>query len=193
MIKVGLTGGIGAGKSYVGRIFSQLGIPVFIADIEARKIQLTDTEVIKKMVGLLGKDIYLQNGDINREKLAQIIFNDNIALQKVNEIIHPAVRKAFEKWAKKQTSPYVIQEAAIIFENQQSKNFNKIISVTAPVELKIKRVMERDNISGEDVLKRMKNQLPDEEKIRQSDYVINTDDQQLILPQIIEIHNKLIS
>jgi dephospho-CoA kinase len=145
------------------------------------------------MVGLLGKDIYLQNGDINREKLAQIIFNDNIALQKVNEIIHPAVRKAFEKWAKKQTSPYVIQEAAIIFENQQSKNFNKIISVTAPVELKIKRVMERDNISGEDVLKRMKNQLPDEEKIRQSDYVINTDDQQLILPQIIEIHNKLIS
>jgi dephospho-CoA kinase len=193
MIKVGLTGGIGAGKSYVGRIFSQFGIPVFIADIEARKIQLTNPEVIKKMIDLLGKDIYLQNGDINRKKLAQIIFNDKIVLQKVNEIIHPAVRKAFEEWTKKQTSPYVIQEAAVIFENQQSKNFDKIISVTAPVELKIKRVMGRDNISREEVLKRMKNQLPDEEKIRQSDYVINTDNQQLILPQIIEIHNKLIS
>jgi len=191
MIKAGLTGGIGAGKSYVGKVFSKLGIPIFIADIEARKIQLTNPEVIDKMIHLLGKDIYLQNGDINRKKLAYIIFNDKIALQSVNEIIHPAVRNAFEKWTKKQDAPYVIQEAAIIFENQQSKNFDKIITVTAPVDLKIKRVMERDNISKGEVLKRMKNQLPDEEKTRQSDYVINTNDKKLLLPQIINIHNKL--
>ncbi|MCF8363671.1 MAG: dephospho-CoA kinase, partial [Prolixibacteraceae bacterium] len=124
-------------------------------------------------------------------KLAKIIFNDKIALRKVNNIVHPAVRNAFEKWAKKQDAAYVIQEAAIIFENQQAKNFDKIITVTAPVEIRIKRVMERDNISREEVLKRMKNQLPDEEKIKQSDFVVDTGERQLILPQVIEIHHKL--
>ncbi|MDA3881531.1 MAG: dephospho-CoA kinase [Prolixibacteraceae bacterium] len=192
MLKVVLTGGIGAGKSYVGRIFTKLGIPIFIADIEARKIQLSNSSVIEKLTNLLGNDIYLPNGDINRKKLAHIIFNDKIALQKVNEIIHPAVREAFDKWSKKQKAPFVIQEAAIIFENQQAHNFDKIITVTASTELKIKRVMERDKISRDEVLKRMKNQLSDKIKIEQSDFVINTDEGQLILPQIIEIHKNLI-
>lgn len=192
MLKIGLTGGIGAGKSYIGQIFTKLGVPIFIADIEARKIQLCNAAVIEKLTNLLGNDIYLPNGDINRKKLAQIIFNDKIALQKVNDIIHPAVREAFNKWATKQKASYVIQEAAIIFENQQAHNFDKIITVSAPAELRIKRVMKRDKISRTEVLKRMKNQLPDEIKIEQADFVINTDEGQLILPQIIDIHTKLI-
>lgn len=191
MLKIGLTGGIGAGKSYVGRIFSKLGIPVFIADIEARKIQLTDSDVIEKLINLLGNDIYLPNGDINRKKLANIIFNDKIARQQVNEIVHPAVRNKFNCWANKQTSPYVIQEAAIIFENQQEKNFDRIITVSAPIDERIERIINRDAIRREEVLTRIESQLPDKLKIEKSDFVIYTGKGQLIVPQIIEIHKKI--
>ncbi|MBN1769309.1 MAG: dephospho-CoA kinase [Prolixibacteraceae bacterium] len=191
MLKIGLTGGIGAGKSYVGRIFSKLGIPVFIADIEARKIQLTDSDIIEKLINLLGNDIYLPNGDINRKKLANIIFNDKIARQQVNEIVHPAVRNKFNCWANKQTSPYVIQEAAIIFENQQEKNFDRIITVSAPIDERIERIINRDAIRREEVMQRIESQLPDKLKIEKSDFVIYTGTGQLIVPQIIEIHKKI--
>jgi len=192
MIKVAVTGGIGSGKSVVCKIFEKIGIPVFNADFEAKKLINTSRTIHDKLVSLFGAAIYQSNGDIHRKKMADLIFNDNFALQKVNEIVHPEVRKRFIEWGKEQNSPYIIQEAAIIFESKQTQSFDKIITVTAPLELKIERVIKRDQVSKEEVYKRMQSQLPDEIKIAKSDFVIMNDEIEMIIPQIIEIHNKLI-
>jgi len=192
MICVAITGGIGSGKSVVCKIFEKLGIPVFNADFEAKKLLNSSTTIRNNLTDLLGSDIYQANGDIHRKKMANRIFNDNFALQKVNEIVHPEVRKRFREWAEEQNSPYVIQEAAIIFESGQSHSFDKIITVTAPSELKIERVMKRDHVSREKVLERMNNQLPDELKVEKSDFVIVNDDIEMVIPQIIKIHKKLL-
>lgn len=192
MIKVAVTGGIGSGKSVVCKIFEKIGIPVFNADFEAKKLINTSRTIHDKLVSLFGAAIYQSNGDIHRKKMADLIFNDNFALQKVNEIVHPEVRKRFVEWAKEQNSPYIIQEAAIIFESKQTQSFDKIITVTAPLELKIERVIKRDQVSKEEVYKRMQSQLPDEIKIAKSDFVIMNDEVEMIIPQIIEIHKNLI-
>lgn len=192
MIKVAVTGGIGSGKSVVCKIFEKIGIPVFNADFEAKKLINTSRTIHDKLVSLFGAAIYQSNGDIHRKKMADLIFNDNFALQKVNEIVHPEVRKRFTEWAEEQNSPYIIQEAAIIFESKQTQSFDKIITVTAPLELKIERVIKRDQVSKEEVYKRMQSQLPDEIKIAKSDFVIMNDEVEMIIPQIIEIHKKLI-
>jgi dephospho-CoA kinase len=192
MIKVAVTGGIGSGKSVVCKIFEKIGIPVFNADSEAKKLMSTSSHIHDELISLFGSSIYQPNGDIHRKKMADLIFNDNFALQKVNEIIHPEVRKKFREWAEEQKSPYIIQEAAIIFESGQSDSFDRIITVTAPIELKIERVMKRDLVAREKVLDRMKKQLPDEEKIAKSDFIIVNNDIEMIIPQIIEIHKKLI-
>lgn len=192
MLKVAVTGGIGSGKSIVCKVFRNLGIPIFNADSVAKELMNNNMEIRRQFIEWFGQDIYQENGDIHRKKLAEIIFNDNIALQKVNETIHPAVFNEFIQWAKVQTSPYVMQEAAIIFENGHTDRFDKIITVTAPVEVKISRCMKRDKVSRELVEDRMKNQLPDEYKINRSDFVIVNDDSKMILPQILNIHNTLI-
>ena len=193
MIKVAVTGGIGSGKSLVCGILQKMGVPVFYADAVSKELVNHSSEIRNRLISLLGKDIYLQNGMVHRKKLANIIFNDNIALQKVNSIIHPEVRKAFHIWSEKHVSaPYVVQEAAILFESGQAANFDKIITVTASVELKIERVMKRDNTTRELVLERMYNQLSDEVKIENSDFIIENDNREMILPQIISIHEKLI-
>lgn len=192
MIKVAVTGGIGSGKSVVCKIFEKIGIPVFNADFEAKKLINTSRTIHDKLVSLFGAAIYQSNGDIHRKKMADLIFNDNFALQKVNEIVHPEVRKRFIEWTEEQNSPYIIQEAAIIFESKQTQSFDKIITVTAPLELKIERVIKRDQVSKEEVYKRMQSQLPDEIKIAKSDFVIMNDEVEMIIPQIIEIHKNLI-
>lgn len=192
MIKVAVTGGIGAGKSVVCSVFSKLGIPVFDADSAAKEIINFNKEARSKLIRLFGEDIYLPNDTIHRKKLAEIIFNDQIALRNVNNIVHPLVYDNFKNWTKTQNSPFVIQEAAIVFENGHTDRFDKIITVTAPVEVKIERCLMRDNNSRENVIERMKNQLPDEYKIAHADFVIYNDDKQMILPQIIEIYKKLI-
>jgi dephospho-CoA kinase len=193
MLKVAVTGGIGSGKSIVCRLFSSLGIPVFNADYEANRLMKEDPDVKKNIISAFGNEVYLSNGDIHRKKLADLIFNDNIALRKINGIVHPAVRKSFFNWAEKQTAGYVIQEAAIIFESGASELFDKIITVYAPEELRIKRVMERDSVSREKVLERMNNQLSDEFKISKSDFVIVNNDIDMLIPQVLKIHNNLIS
>ena len=192
MLKLAVTGGIGAGKSIVCQVFQKIGIPVFHADVVAKELTNNNAELRHQLIELFGQDIYQENGDIHRKRLAEIIFNDNFALQKVNEIIHPAVFNSFVQWAMEQNSPYVIQEAAIIFENGHTERFDKIITVTAPTELKIERCMRRDRINRELVLERMKNQLPDEYKIKHSDFVVVNDGMDMILPQILNIHNSLI-
>lgn len=192
MIKIAVTGGIGSGKSIVCKVFEMLGIPVFYADSEAKMLMDGNDELRSQIILLFGEDIYQQNGAIHRKKLASIIFNDKIALLKLNELVHPAVFNEFLSWSKTKDTKYVIQEAAVIFENGHAHRFDKIITVTAPIELKIDRCMKRDNINRELVIERMKNQMPDEEKAKRSDYVIVNDDAQLVLPQILKIHQSLI-
>ena len=191
MIKVGITGGIGSGKSVVCSVFDKLGIPVFSADNAAIALMEKNQLVKTRLIALLGNDIYLKNGALDRKKMAGIIFNDQIVLRKVNEIVHPAVRNEFNSWAEKQTSVYVVQEAAILFESGQTGFFDKIVLVIAPLEMRIERVMQRDNTTRDKVLERMKNQWPDTKKIEQSDFVVLNDNSAMVLPQILEIHQKL--
>ncbi len=191
-LKVGVTGGIGSGKSVVCRIFAQLGIPVFGADQEAKRLMDQNPMVQEKLKKWFGNDIYLSEYLLHRKKLAEIIFNDKIALEKVNELIHPLVREEFRLWANKQLAPYVVQEAAILFETGQETKFDHIVVATADIELRIMRVMNRDGITREKVLDRMKNQIPNEVKIQKANEVVICDDNHLIIPQVIAIHNKLL-
>lgn len=192
MIKVAVTGGIGSGKSIVCKVFQHLGIPVFNADEVAKQLIISQQNIKEGLKALFGASVYRSDGSIDRKMLADIIFNNQLALQKVNQLIHPVVYQAFQSWAKAQCSNYVIQEAAVIFENKHHDRFDVIVTVTAPLEVKIRRCIERDHSTRDDVLSRMKQQLPDEYKIEHSDFVITNDDQQLILPQIIAINKKLI-
>ncbi|MBN2264154.1 MAG: dephospho-CoA kinase [Prolixibacteraceae bacterium] len=190
MLKIGITGGIGSGKSLVCDVFKNLGIPVFNADLAAKHLMNNAPNIKQEISDSFGSDIYLKNNTLDRKKLASKIFNDQIALEKINAIVHPAVRNYFETWAQHQQTAYVIQEAAILYETGQIDQFDKIVLIIAPLEVKIERVMQRDTISRELVLERIKNQLPDSEKISKSDFVILNDGQQMLLPQILNIHNK---
>lgn len=191
MLKVAVTGGIGSGKSIVCLIFEKLGIPVFYADTEAKKLMDGNIEIKNKLINSFGLEIFNDNFQLNRTKFATIIFNNKKALSIVNEIVHPFVRKEFIKWTEQQISSYVIQEAAILFESGQEINFDKIITVKAPVEMRIMRVMNRDNTSLEKVTERINNQIDDEEKCKKSNYVIVNDGKEMLLPQVLNIHNKL--
>src|SRR6056297_4250618 len=192
MIKVGVTGGIGSGKTLICEIFERLGIPVFNADVEAKEIYNSDKEVIEQVQQLFGHEIYHQ-GMLKKDILAKIIFNDSKALDKVNAIVHPKVREYFLDWAEKQTSKYEIEEAAILFESNAYLDLDYIINVHARQDSRIERVMERDNISKEQVLNRMKNQLCDEKRMKLADFTIYNDDERMLLPQVIEIHQKIIN
>jgi dephospho-CoA kinase len=193
MIKVAVTGGIGSGKTTVCNVFSKLGVPVFNADKAARYLINNDELIILQLKELFGSNIYLNNNEIDRNKLAKIIFNDNFALKEVNKIIHPEVRKEFAKWVLNKEKPYVIQEAAILFENNQESFFDCVITVTAPVGIRIKRVVKRDGIDEDEVFSRVKNQLDDEIKIKKSHFIIENDGLKLILPQIIKIHKTILN
>lgn len=191
MIKVAVTGGIGSGKTTVCEVFKQLGIPVFNADEVAKQLMHTDKNIVSGIKKLLGNESYSAKGILERTLIAQKIFNNSSLLKQMNALVHPAVREAFQKWASQQMAPYVIQEVAILFENHQETSFDSIIAVTAPLEVKLKRVMQRDKVDRQKVLDRMKNQLPDEYKTEKSHFVIVNDGETLLLPQIIKIHQKL--
>ncbi|MDI5950465.1 dephospho-CoA kinase [Flavobacterium yafengii] len=168
---IGLTGGIGSGKTTIANYFKSFGIPVYIADDEARKIMQSSeiTDAIKNVFG----DTVFENEKLNREKLAKIVFNNPEKLEKLNKIVHPAVKKHFEQWLLQHTAaPYVIYEAAILFESGSYKNCDLIITVTAPVESRIQRVIERDKTTRELVLKRINAQWTDEQRISKSDFII---------------------
>ncbi len=192
MLKVGLTGGIGSGKTIVSQVFERLGIPVFNADFEAKKIMNTDAKLIQALKTEFGNDIYIKQ-EIDRKKLASIIFDDQVALKKVNSIIHPKVHAYFMDWCKNQDTPYAIEEAAILFESGANKHMDLAINVHADELLRIKRVIKRDHITADLVKERMKNQLNDEERIRLADFTIYNDGKQMILPQILEIHKNILN
>ncbi len=187
---VGLTGGIGSGKTIVAEVFKKLGIPVYNSDTEAKKLMNSDTDIISKLKMIFGYEIY-ENNILNRRKLAEIIFNNKNKLNTVNSIVHPAVKKHFNIWIKKQTSPYIIKETAILFEAGINKDVKKIISVISPKKIRINRITARDNTSKKDIIQRINNQSTDEYKIKRSDFIIYNDEKKLILPQILDIHEKL--
>lgn len=192
MLRIGLTGGIGCGKSTVSRIFTALGIPVYEADREARL--LLENEAIKdKIVSALGKEVLDDQQHIDRKKTAQLVFGNPEKLEKLNAIIHPAVRIHFGEWAKRQHAKYIIKEAAILFESKADEGLDEVIAISSPGHLRIKRVMQRDGISEEQVRARMRNQWSEEEKIKRAQHVIINDEVQLVLPQVLKIHQQFLA
>ncbi|MDO5970184.1 dephospho-CoA kinase [Flavivirga aquimarina] len=191
MIIVGLTGGIGSGKTTVAKQFEELGIPVYIADVEAKNLMHKSKIIKRKLIQLFGDKAYVDN-KLNKRFIADVIFNDKGYLQKMNEIVHPRVAKHFEKWVLKQDAPYVIKEVAILFENGGHKACDYVITVTAPKDLRIKRLLNRDNTTKDKIQAIMKNQWTDEEKIKYSDYVIDNIDLEVTKNQVINIHKDLL-
>ena len=188
---IGLTGGIGSGKSSAAQIFEFLGIPVFIADEVSKKL-LDEAPIQKKLTALLGQDV-LQESKINRAKMAGLIFNDESLLQAVNNILHPAVRRAFARWHQGQApAPYYLREAAILFESGSDEDCDKVITITAPRELRIARVAARSGESREQIEQRMARQWPEEEKIRRSDFVIHNDQKHSLIEEVWRVHKAIL-
>jgi dephospho-CoA kinase len=189
-IIIGLTGGIGSGKSTVAKIFSQLGIPVLDADATAKILMNNDEEIKAALIKTFGQDVFIDN-QLNRQFLARLVFEDPFKLSQLNAIVHPAAIQYAKDWALKQTTPYVIKEAALFFESGSSEGIHKIIGVTAPKHIKIQRVMQRDQISREEVIKRMDHQLDDSIKMKLCDWVIQNDEMHLLIPQVLAIHQEI--
>lgn len=190
MFKVGITGGIGSGKSTICNFFSLKGIPVFNADLEAKRIMNSSSLVRSQMMLHFGNDIYLANQQLDRQKLAALIFNSEPMLQKVNAIVHPAVRNYFFEWCQNQQAPYVVHEAAILFESGFYNMMDYTILVTAPEQQRIDRVVQRDQSTREQVKERIAKQWPDEEKMKLANTTINNNNRELILPVLIELDQK---
>ena len=193
MKKIGITGGIGSGKTTICEIFKLLGVAVFQADEVARNLQMNDVNIKKQLIHRFGEDIYAIDGLLNRKKLADRVFSDPKALADLNGIIHPAVRQTFLNWVEMhRNDPYVIYEAAILFESGYVSDFDKIILVMANEEIRIKRVIGRDQTSRSLVEKRIKNQMSDNRKKKLADYVIENNNKELIIPQIIDLDRLLL-
>lgn len=191
MINVGITGGIGSGKSTVCKVFRTLGVPVFEADRIARELMDTDENIHKSLIQLFGTEVNLPNHTVNRKYLSGIVFGNPSLLAQLNEIVHPVVRTAFFDWRQTQHSPYILHEAAILFESGFYKMMDKTITVVTSEEERIERVMKRDGTTAELVRQRIQNQWNDEQRMNLADFVINNNDDELILPQIIEIDLKI--
>lgn len=198
MLKIGLTGGIGSGKSTVAKIFESLGIPVYYADEAARRLMNEDKEIKAELIKAFGKESYI-NDHLNRPYISSLVFNDKEKLDLLNFITHPATIRDANEWMQKlaetggQTPSYIIKEAALIFESGSSEFLDYVIGVYAPAPLRIKRTMDRDGVSKEEVIKRMNGQINEEMKMKLCDFVIVNDEQQLVIPQVIELHEKFLS
>lgn len=189
-LKIGVTGGIGSGKSTICKFFEVIGIPVFTADSEARTMMNKSSAVRNRLIAVFGKDIYLPEGALDRKKLAQLIFKSPELLEKVNAIVHPEVRKCFFNWLVKQNTPYVVYEAAILFETGFYTMMDFNILVTAPEEERIKRIMAREKTTVKDINDRIARQWSDEQKTGLANYVINNNNKELIIPQLVELDIK---
>jgi len=192
MLKIGLTGGIGSGKSTVAHIFKCMGIPVFDADAATKKMMEVDTTIKSKIIAAFGEQAYTIEGKLNRPFIANIVFKDAEQLEVLNAITHPAAINAANIWMAQQQSAYVVKEAALLFEAGTAANLDFIIGVKAPESLRIARVMKRDNVGRQEVLYRMSKQISQEIKMRLCDFVIVNDEQQLLTTQVLALHEQLL-
>lgn len=192
VLKIGLTGGIGSGKTTVAKIFSLLRVPVYYADEASIRLYHSNKELKADLQSNFGDEIY-KDGVLNRSKLASLVFNDPLKLAILNKLVHPLTIKDAEAWMERQTSAYVIKEAAILFETGSAKGLDFIIGVRAPEHLRINRVMHRDSLSREEVLTRMQRQMDEDNKMRLCDFIIENNEQQLVIPQVLSLHQKFTS
>jgi dephospho-CoA kinase len=192
MIKVGVTGGIGSGKSFVCKLFESKGIPVYYADDRAKKLMLSNKKLKSDIKELLGQESYFRNGRINRKYISSLVFNDKSLLKRLNAIIHPAVLQDSEEWFSQQKTIFAIKEAALLIESLSYKTLDKIIVVTAPEKLRIERVVKRDKTSIEKVKERMKNQLKDTDTLKYADYIILNDGNNDLLAEVNRIYYDII-
>jgi dephospho-CoA kinase len=192
-ILVGITGGIGSGKSTVAKIFSILGIPIYYADDRAKWLMANDSDLKKQIQENFGSESYTEGGILNRAFLASKVFSDEEKVKIINGLVHPAVKLDFENWAKAQNSSYVLKEAALLFETGSYKDLDKVINVSSPIRIRISRVLMRDLHRNEkqvnDIIDK---QLPDEEKNKLADFVVKNTDNKMLIPQVLEIHNQLL-
>lgn len=189
---VGITGGIGSGKSTVCKVFQILGIPVYASDDRAKWLMANDQELKSQIKCAFGTESYLADGAVNRTFLAETVFSDPEKVKKINSLVHPAVGRDFRNWADHQKSPYILKEAALLFETGAAKELDKIINVSSPLKIRMARVLLRDPHRQEEQINQIINQqLPDEEKNELADFVIKNTENKLLIPQILEIHKKL--
>ena len=194
MYKVGITGGIGSGKTTVCKVFEVLGIPVFYADTVAKEIMCKDLLLVEGIKSTFGKESYFDDGKLNNKHIAGIVFNNEEELAKLNALVHPAVFRAFDAWEETipANTPYTLKEAALLFESGSYKMCDTTILVTAPLEIKMKRVMLRDSVTAEQVKARMDKQLSDEEKSKMANHFIINDEQESIIAQVLALHQEFL-
>lgn len=191
MMIVGLTGGIGSGKTTVSNMFKALGVPVYNSDIEAKALMNTSDSLRASIIVLLGSKAY-ENNKLNRKYVAEQVFSDSDLLDKLNKIVHPAVRADFKEWANKQSAAYVIQEAAVIFENNSQEFYDMVVLITAPIEERVKRVIRRDRATLKAIMERMQNQWKDEKKMSLANYVIENVNIQNTEQLVADFHEKML-
>ncbi len=191
MLKIGITGGIGSGKTTVCRIFETLGIPVFYADTAAKEIMVKDPVLVAGIISTFGQESYFEDGALNNKYIAGIVFNNAEELNRLNALVHPAVFRAYDAWAAAlpESVPYTLKEAALLFESGSFKSSDKNILVTAPLELKLKRVMQRDDVTAAQVKARMDKQFTDEQKLEMADYLIHNNETNSLIDQVLELHH----
>ena len=193
MLKIGIAGNIGGGKTTVSKIFEILQVPVFYADDAAKKVMVEDQILIDELKTAFGTEAYFSDGELNRKHIADIVFNNEIQLNKLNAIVHPAVFRAFDEWAATiKNAPYAIKEAALLFESSSYKMCDYSIMVTAPLELRIRRVMARNGLTRQEIESRDARQFSEEKKTELADYVIRNDDTELVIPQVLELHRQFL-
>lgn len=195
MLKIGITGGIGSGKTTVCKVFETLGIPVFYADTVAKEIMVTDPILIKGVKDTFGTESYASDGTLNNKHIAGIVFNQAEELAKLNQLVHPAVFRAFEAWVKTvpESTPYVLKEAALLFESGSYQLCDKNVLVIAPIETRLQRVMQRDGVTEAQVRARMDKQLSDAEKIKMADAVVQNNETDPIITQVIRLHQQFLN
>lgn len=189
---IGLTGGIGSGKTTVAKLFDELGVPIYVSDIEAKKLMTSDVKLISSIKKLLGEEAY-RNNELNRNYISEKVFKDKTLLNDLNGLVHPVVANDFIKWEQTQNSSYVIKESAILFESGSYKNCDLVITVTAPLEERVKRVMKRDKVTRKQVLHRVMNQSQDDDKIDRSNFIINNVTFESVKEQVFKIHNQILN
>jgi len=194
MLKVGITGNIGGGKTTVSKVFEILGVPVFYADDAAKKVMTEDKALVSDLKEAFGEAAYFEDGSLNRKHIAGIVFNDENELARLNALVHPAVFRAFDNWAAQiKDAPYVMKEAALLFESSSYQMCDKTVMVTAPLEMRINRVMQRDGFARAEILARDARQFTEEKKVALADFVIRNDDTELVIPQVLKLHEQFLS